>query len=117
MAAPPGGSDATVTGSSGSREAASFRREAAAAAAAGRVSWELGGGGALEVRVAQKWGQPVSEDEGAAQRALSVLAWRCPRETGHRALGFQDSVSPSEEGGHMHGTVEAREEEINEADP
>jgi len=37
LAAPPGGSDATVTGSPGSREAASFRREAAAAAAAGPV--------------------------------------------------------------------------------
>lgn len=34
----PSGSDAAVTGSSGSREAASFRREAAAAAAAGLVS-------------------------------------------------------------------------------
>lgn len=86
MAELPGGSDATVTGSSGSREAASFRREAAAAAAAGPVSWELGGGGALEVRVAWNWGRPVSEGERAAQRAPSVPAWGSPGRLGHGVL-------------------------------
>lgn len=52
------------------------------------MSWELGGDGALEVRVAENWGEPLSEDEGAAQNASSVLAWESP---GTRGTGVWDS--------------------------
>lgn len=71
----------------------------------------------MEVRVAENWGEPLSEDE----RAALTECFFSPgvgeiRDTGHRRLGFQCSMGPSTERSTLHGAVEVGKGEINETD-